>query len=1027
MINVSNSFKRQLYNDRRNYLEYVDITLKDGTELNLTNEHLWNGGLTIDDAVSNDNSFDVGSAIINKCKVNINNIYDDFSEYDFTDAKVVAYVGLGLPDNTTERVRKGTFEIDETQYNGSIITLSCLDNMRKFDKPYTASRLTYPATLNSIVRDACDCCGVILQTYNFPHDSFVVQERPLDKAITFREIISWAAQIACCFCRCDVYGRLELKWYDQDALERADLDGGYFDRDNEDVYRSGDDADGGSFNPWNNGYEYDGGSFTDLRDVHHIYSNYSSSISMDDVVITGVRVLEKTKEDDQDAIVTYQSGRDGYVVSIENNELIKGGVGEAISGWIGERLIGFRFRKATISHSSDPTIEAGDVGFWTDRKQNTFRIVISSTKFSTGGSQTTISSAENPARNSAARYSAQTKNYVDYRKYIERERTDREKALDELKDRADNSPGLFTTTVQQADGSDIFYMHNKPSLEESDIVWKMTAEAWAVSTDGGKTYNGGMTVDGDAIVRILTAVGLNADWIKTGQIKVTKGDKTVFFVDIDTGEVRITPDYFELSGKTVEQIAQEKADKKISDFVNSVYDPKIASIQSQIDGQIETWYYDYEPTLNNVPASDWKAEADRVKHEGDLFYWKSKGYSYRFLKDGSIWKWQLITDSDITKALSEAAKAQDTADSKRRVFTSTPSPPYDKGDLWTQGATGDILTCITSRSSGNYVSTDWQKRNKYTDDTAVDILDKKLDSTEEIFNRLTQDGKVQGIYLQNGNLYVNASFIKSGTLALGGANNVNGKLSIRNAANTEIGRWDKDGIYVDGGSIYCKTSTTGVSIYGGRMHLTHGDTDVGYIGTNSMNGYPSYKGLVFDLESTGAYMTWAAKASASENLYAARLLYANKTFSSYIAGKLYAACDMDFRNYKIQNAYIDGVRVQSSFNIPNNVDCDIYSNVDFHNYEIQNAYINALRVRTSFSIPNNVDCDFYSHVNFNNYEIQNAKLNNLVAINGYTPYEGRIYFIAQIESNSGGGITWKRCSATLKDGIVISVSVDAQS
>ena len=141
MINVSSSFKRELYNDNRNYLEYVDITLTDGTELNLTNRHLWNGGLRIEDAVSGDNSFDVGAAIINKCTVTINNIYDDFSEYDFTNAKIISYVGLGLPDGTIEKIRKGTYTVDDAKYNGSIITLPCLDNMSKFDKAYSESSL----------------------------------------------------------------------------------------------------------------------------------------------------------------------------------------------------------------------------------------------------------------------------------------------------------------------------------------------------------------------------------------------------------------------------------------------------------------------------------------------------------------------------------------------------------------------------------------------------------------------------------------------------------------------------------------------------------------------------------------------------------------------------------------------------------------------------------------------------------------------------------------------------------------------
>lgn len=518
MINISNEFKQELYNDNRKYLAYADITLKDGTELSLTNEQIWNDGLSIEDAVSSENSFDIGSAIINQCTLTINNCYDDFSEYDFTDAEVIVYIGLELPSGRIERIRKGTFAVNEAKYNGMLITLSSLDNMRKFDRPYSESKLPYPATLNQIVRDACSVCGVTLQTYNFPHYTFVVQTRPNDEATTFREVISWCAQIACCFCRCDTLGRLELKWYNQGALEKNDLDGGIFDAVNANKYTTGDNVDGGSFSPWSTGYVADGGSFGDRDDIHYIYSTYSLDISTDDVVITGVKVIEKNKEENQDALTTYQSGSEGYIVSIENNELIKNGAGQTVAGWIGEQLIGFRFRKAGVAHASDPTIEAGDVGFLTDRKQNVYRIVISSTKFSTGNSQNTVSSAQTPARNSAKRFSAETKNYVELRKDIQQEKTNREKALEELQVRIDNSSGLFTTEVTQPDGSTIFYMHDKPTLAESKIVWKMTAEAFAVSTDGGKTYNAGLTVDGDLIARILSVVGVNCDWIHSGTL-----------------------------------------------------------------------------------------------------------------------------------------------------------------------------------------------------------------------------------------------------------------------------------------------------------------------------------------------------------------------------------------------------------------------------------------------------------------------------------------------------------------------------
>lgn len=722
MINVSNAFRRLLYEGKRNYLEYVDITLGSGKELSLRNKHLWQGGLSFEDAVSDDNSFNIGSAIINKCTVVINNIYDDYSEYDFANAKVIAGIGLELPDGTVESRRKGTYTVNDPKYNGGTITLSCLDNMAKFDKLYSNSPLIYPATLGQIVRDACSQCYVALQTFNFPRDDFVINERPGGEATTFREVISWAAQIAGCFCRCDVYGRLEVKWYDQEALEAAGLDGGIFDKANPSIYESGDSADGGSFKPWNVGYEFDGGTFKELRNVNHITSNYSIDISTDDVVITGVRVLEKTKQDEKDAIVTYQSGEDGYVISIENNELIQGGAGQLIAEWLGQQLIGFRFRRANVSHPSDPTIEAGDVGFLTDRKGNTYRIVISSTRFSTGGSQTTVSSAENPARNSAARFSAETKTYVENRKLVEKERTDREEALENLKNRIDSSSGLFVTEDRQPDGSDVIYMHDKPTLDESKNVWKLTAEAWAVSTDGGETYNAGISVDGDMIARLLNAEGINAGWINAGELSIkTKAGNETFYADTETGQVRIVADSFSLtSGKTIEGIAQEA-------------------------------------------ASD-----------------------------------------------------------KNKVFTSTPTPPYNVGDLWMASDKSEVKVCVTAKAEGKaFSSNDWKKRDNYIDASkaeaaASDAAEKSWSekTNADIFKKLMY---VNGSWRQglatdeNGNIYINASYInagamsanhiRGGTLTLGGVNNTNGALKILNSSGTQVGQWNNAGITATAGTI----------------------------------------------------------------------------------------------------------------------------------------------------------------------------------------------------------------------------------
>lgn len=144
----------------------------------------------------------------------------------------------------------------------------------------------------------------------------------------------------------------------------------------------------------------------------------------------------------------------------------------------------------------------------------------------------------------------------------------------------------------------------------------------------------------------------------------------------------------------------------------------IDNLQDQIDGNITTWYYDYTPTLNNAPANTWQTTEDKNNHIGDLFYEKSTGYAYRFMLDNSTYKWVRISDEDISTALAAAQNAQDTADNKRRVFVTTPVPPYDVGDLWTNG--NDIYYCSTAKTSSQaYAVTDWVKASNYVNPSAM--------------------------------------------------------------------------------------------------------------------------------------------------------------------------------------------------------------------------------------------------------------------------------------------------------------------
>ncbi len=793
MRDISDRFKNEQNNDNRNYLKYADITLTDGTVINLTNADFWSNGMKFEDSVSDDNTFNIGSANINTLNLSINNFDGKYTDYDFTDATVICYVGIELePEDTSalldttgdkildttgneiivhknaliEKIRICTMTVIDTPYqNTTIIELECEDNMRKFDRDYSASKLKYPATRKQIIQDACKVCGVTLDTLNFYQDSYQIPARPDDEALTFRQVLAWVCQIGCQYARCDKYGRLTIKWYD-----------------------------------------------TEITDANRVAINSTNGFTpnLDDVVITGVQVteyLESTSTDEEAS--SYLYGEEGYVLKISGNKLIPQGTGEVVANIIGEKCVGMSFRPFETECLTDIVLEAGDAVLITDRKGNKYKSYLTNVVLQPGSFEQISCNAESAARNSSKTYSLVTQAAVDARKSVWRERTTREQALQEFKDRLDNSTGVYTTVQTQQDGSQIFYLHDKPTLVESKAVWKMTAEAWGVSTDGGQTWNGGMTVDGDTIVRILNAVGVNADWINAGAITVTDTDGSILFsVDMDTKSVYLDGSVQIGGGKSLNQTfanylqeSKDYSDGKLSDYAETVTG-SLGDLQDQIDGQIETFYYDYEPTLQNKPASNWTTTEERKKHEGDLFFWKPNketgegGYAYRFFYDSTVgkWEWVLVQDTDITKALAAAQNAQDTADHKRRVFVTKPQPPYDIGDLWSQEEDegGDILTCTVSRAKGaSYVQSDWQKLNKYTDDTKAE---EALEAASLARNMTMQlDNDYQGIPVDSDGNYTEFPECTTTATVMYGTQDItdNCTYTITTSQNIQ-GNWNKE-------------------------------------------------------------------------------------------------------------------------------------------------------------------------------------------------------------------------------------------
>lgn len=245
------------------------------------------------------------------------------------------------------------------------------------------------------------------------------------------------------------------------------------------------------------------------------------------------------------------------------------------------------------------------------------------------------------------------------------------------------------------------------------------------------------SIDADTKVRAISLTygftTINGRFIKTGRIE--SADGTTYF-DLDQSEIggRIV---FTQNGqeKTLEELGSEAMESK--DFINNTLPGILDEIKAQLDGQIEQHFYQIDPSplstapgsKGGVPNSGWTDSTTKENHLGDLYYNTTSGKVWRYVKiqwrpkpgyaPGTFYVWQELQDSELAQAIAIANEALELGKEKNRIFTSTPVTPYDVGDLWVQGATGDIMRCKTARESGAFTSSDWEKASKYTDDSAL--------------------------------------------------------------------------------------------------------------------------------------------------------------------------------------------------------------------------------------------------------------------------------------------------------------------
>ena len=487
----------------------INMTLADETELELTEEDIWADSFEINTASSGTTSFDIGSAIIGECKFSLNNFDERFNSYDFFNASAVVWLKL-IGDSTYYRM--GKFTVDEPVFSGALIQIDMLDDMWKFDAPLSEVNLTFPITCQNAVVAVCSYCGVTLSASDFHGYNFILPVEP-EEDMNCREFLQYVAMIGCNFCVINSNSALEIRWYDTTPVEDS-LDGGTFNT-NTTPYSDGDTADGGNFLDYTGGDSYDGGAFV-VSGVDYFTRNFSTQLGTDEIEITGVKfVIDNTE---------YSVGTSGYVLELEN-PLVTVDTVSTVLNLIWDVLEGFTLRTFNISTLSDLAAEVGDRCAIMDLKGNIVYSFITSIDF--GLSQQTVRcDAETVTRALTKRYSSAVKTAVEVaRKVADDKITDYDTAVQLMNDLAINAMGAYQNYEDLSTGGRIYYLSNMPitktggqcSFETGSTVFKISGDGFFVSTNGGTSWANGYNANtGQLVVNVLNAVGISADWIKTG-------------------------------------------------------------------------------------------------------------------------------------------------------------------------------------------------------------------------------------------------------------------------------------------------------------------------------------------------------------------------------------------------------------------------------------------------------------------------------------------------------------------------------
>lgn len=818
MINVSTQLKKESLTNR-NYYVTANVTLSNGTTLKLGKKDFYlSGNSLVDSADSGD--FPVGVAIEKTASLSLVNDDGRFDGYNFNAARFVIFLNVQLSDRI-ETIKRGTYIVSKKPATASEISLSLLDKMHNADKTYD-SNLSFPCTVKELLSECCQQCEITLGDAMFPNADFQIQKVPSNA--TYRTVIGMCAGIVGGNARIDENDLLRIITFDKTFTNTTIYDGGAVKN-----WTGGDNLDGGTLNPWTTGTMVDGGTLNN-NDYHALFSIQNLQYDVDDVIVTGVKYVEDETE--------YMSGQDGYVITIDN-QLLSGNAQAGVEA-IGNQLIGLRMRPFSCDGIANGYATFGDPVEFIDIKNRVFRSFVTNVEFVFGGSTSWSCSAKSAEEDVSEFVGGQQAAVEQSKKDIEKKLSAYDVKLKQMNELAANTLGFFYTEEVQEDGSVITYRHDKPTLADSKVIYKTSADGFFLSVDGGQTWKAGFDSNGDAVLNILYVIGIQSEWINTRGFtaKDNKGNTTLR-IDADTGAVTLEVENFTLKSRTIEQIAKDVVD---------------GTVQSNVT--IPNYYGTYVPTLQNYPASEWKSE-EYEKHDGSIFMNFSTSQVYMFSGTDGAWQEldakKIVNFERVFNALTDNGKqegiymqnghlyinasyiksGQISADlinlKNINVTNSSGVSTFaidNYGNVTLRPNTfaltnGDTIYSVAEDKASTALS----NANRYTDN-ALSNLDIGKMSKQEIINVLSDNSSNKGLYLSNGNVYMNADYINTGELAgwkVGikklSASGTYGEVTL-DASTGEIYSETNTGVYVPGYGTLYGTRIRGINLYTGAVHAS---------------------------------------------------------------------------------------------------------------------------------------------------------------------------------------------------------------